>query len=442
MVAISKEFGPRSPDLPKKVLATMLAVGAFTGLFAGCSADQEASGSPSATNIELDPFGAEDLSPCVANSVRGQLNRTPHEEAEQCIELQGNAETIFVYDSREILTEDAEMIARGLEDTLEGVTGGLLNIEPIVVPISDEVRDLYEELTPDGCIGTVVASRAWLSGISAKYMLGLEGDKIVGLNHLSNCHSEVGGQASYSNNRNAEIFGVNEWLRQYHENGDSWTRETIEEGYTVTTTYPNPADIAAHEVLHLFGIEGHGGVLRHPDGQLFLWKGSINLREYVRNSEYIEYGDDGNMMGNRFWAGNKHLNKPQMFTLQNPYRVVGKSPESSTPMIEEINLREAGLVDLELSSDGGSQMVVLELNASLPVSRDGEIVEGFSEIAITLAPDKSVEIFLMDREKGGTIRLGKVQLLGEQEYAFDIDGGILTIKANGGKSAEISYIEA
>ena len=38
---------------------------------------------------------------------------------------------------------------------------GLLNIEPIVVPISDEVRDLYEELIPDGCISAEVASRGW-----------------------------------------------------------------------------------------------------------------------------------------------------------------------------------------------------------------------------------------------------------------------------------------
>jgi len=207
----------------------------------------------------------------------------PTETLELTDQAQQQAEALeckAVYEDMDVaivnyaLDEDAaEAIAKSLEARVEDMTARVMNLEVTVITPSDEAIALHAQESPDNCID-YTKEADYGSYIANAVMPELNAyDSIVGLEAMPSCNETVGGVASGGHYRYAEAFNVSD-----------------ESNPAIVTT------IAAHELLHLYGI-GHSGALHNEDTDISDWFQrresqhitSLDIPTYVAGGSYAEY---------------------------------------------------------------------------------------------------------------------------------------------------------
>lgn len=225
------------------------------------------------------------------------------EAARKCLDLYKGAEIALVNYGMD--TDDAQSMADRLDKRVESSSEGKLSVTVTVVQPSSEAEKLFQEQNSDNCVD---ANDVWRYGsyVGSAVMPELvQYDSIIGVSNLESCDGSAAGVASpnYSG-RYAEVFDAADKWQAIEDNGGSNVRKTDQgNGFSTVENFQDPADIAAHEWLHVIGL-GHAGELFSEGGNLggqallgSQTEAQIDLDAYISSGVFREYGDDTNVMG-------------------------------------------------------------------------------------------------------------------------------------------------
>lgn len=280
-----------------------------TVLLTSCTGSPENT-DPSATPstsaaIPLGPIEAFDTPYGACNSSIGAIAGKDSPQfaaaARECLDLYGGAEIALV--NYDLAADDAQTMASQLDRRIESATEGNVMVTVTVVQPSGDAKQLFRTENSDNCVDSTDLWR-YGSYIASAVMPDLvQYDSVIGVSNMKSCDGSAVGVASSMYGRYAEVFGAADGWQAIENNGGSNYKSTdLGNGVSQIENFQNPADIAAHEQLHVWGL-GHAGKLYNGSdlGGRAL-RGSqteayVDLDAYVAGGTFTEYGDASSVMG-------------------------------------------------------------------------------------------------------------------------------------------------
>lgn len=416
----------RSSEHLKKTGATFAGVAL---ILSGCnvSLQEKVVSAESSSQVE-DPFegfedvyGACSLSDQQLPSMLGLRDKA----AEACLDVYNDTDIALVNYS--LSPEDATKLASDTADHIARATNNLISPDIVVVPASNAAAQLFRTQNFMGCVDTNDLHQygAYAAAVTMPELAPY--DKIVGVSNAPACTSSTLGVTHSKYNRYADMFMAKDNIQAVNNNNGEYS-VPVDLGIIVQRGLPNTPIIAAHEILHGFGL-GHSGLLYSNDGDASKPSGdlsayilnspgrTINLNSYIATGVYDEYGSKDVMGDPMALERQELLELPQTYTLEWPQRALG-------------NETHAQMVDLDKKSFASgdtaskSMLASLLLDDPLPVPRSNNKGSKLSELekfeSVIFEPDvqsgqnRSVEVFLSG-DHGSIISLGKILHVGTHQ---------------------------
>ena len=285
--------------------------------------------------------------------------------ANECLAVRAGSVALVAYDISE---QDANIIARRAESTIERTTERVLRPKIIVTMPTPELSRAYNEKNPKDCAEDGFSESN--GAILADEYLDLDQHSVVmSATPLQNCRPETGGIAD-SSGRYVSV-------------------------YRATAGSYNLDEVIAHEYLHSVGVIDHAsrvstqseaGVAIDIDGDQ-----PANISsDYLPDSRLEEYGEKCNVMGDSNtpsylgvpFAG---LNPIQKHAITWPDRVIAKVNATPVPATE-FRLQDQPIV---LDASRG-QYAVMQLDVPIEIPHKGNSDKKspvFTEIAFEQVPE-------------------------------------------------------
>ncbi len=442
-----------NPNRARPLRRVAVGLAGATLVLAGCSvvSDKDSSMPTPSVSVDADPLAlfSSPYGECdPATVIMFPDSEVGQEAAEDCLDVYADADIAFV--NYALSEEDAEHLAVETEGHLAMVTDGMINADITVVPASEVAIELFEEENPYDCVSTPDIE-SYSSYVAAATMPELETyDKVIGITNAVACEAGIAGVAYPTYNRYAEVFSAADDIQRVKENGGEYTDILSEkDGITTSVSLPNTALIAAHEILHGFGL-GHAGRLSSQavEGGSFGDIGQyieartgqqIDLAQFIAAGNYSEYGAYNVMGTPSELREGMTLDEPQKYVLEWPLRELGKETELNISNLED------GALTFSQQAIDTSHAAMITFNEPLPMPRSTSSVselseyEKFSQLIITPGYEEDGSVWSIDMkllgDKASSVDIGKMYKIGT--YQFAIGGQTLVVDLTG-KTASLT----